>query len=216
MPKEKKRSIDRCLSDMILLATGLVGELRYVTMVEWFDELEKGTWWGGKKLPNGAGATLFLEIAKARAQWKASPTPPFDHSKHGETAIMMDVFQMKLGELARDVKYEIYKRDPYGNVHLIEQGGIEHFAARGLLVDLEVGQNIVTSELVEDVHRLTIGAMPSQDETMDHEPKSAVHESSVEGFGKMDMGDCSEEEDDKTGMGEFSEEGDAAMDCTSD
>ena len=37
-----------------------------------------------------------------------------------DTAMPMNHhFQMRLGELARDATYEVYKRDPYGNVHVI-------------------------------------------------------------------------------------------------
>lgn len=197
-----KNLIDAAFGDMIIVATDMVGELRHVTMVDWFNALEKNIWWKNDGLPRGAVATLFLEIAKARADWKAAPTEPFDVQQHSETARKMDVFQMKLGELARDVKYEVYKRDPYGKVHLIEQGGIEYFTARGLLVEMEVGEDVVSSELVDDIHRLTIGAVYFQDVSMEVDSGRSVPEVRME-------------ERNKAG-GDHSEEGDAALDCTSD
>ena len=52
--------------------------------------------------------------------------------------------------------YEIFKRDSHNHTHLIEQGGVEFFASRGLLTELEEGDDILAAELVDNAHRLTI------------------------------------------------------------
>ncbi|MBE3047959.1 hypothetical protein IMZ48_36705 [Candidatus Bathyarchaeota archaeon] len=91
---------------------------------------------------------------------------------------------------------------PNGHTHLIEQGGVEFFASRGLLTELEDGDDILAAELVNNVHRLTIGGVSLKDEDMDEAPQGPVP-------------GIAAEKGNKTGL-DYVEDGDAPMDCTSD
>lgn len=178
---DKKRFVDKCLSEMVIVATHLIPELKHLSILEWFAKLEtQVSWANGRNMPLRAISTLFLEVAKARSEWKASPREPLNYHEHGDTAILMDHFQAKLGVFAQGLQYEVYQRAPDGTVQLVEQGGIEYLTSRGLLASLDPSHDIVSSELVKNVQRLTIGTFRPPDEIMQDIPEPQVHEIGIQ------------------------------------
>lgn len=211
---DMKKFIDKCFSEIVIIATNLIPELEHLSVLEWFAKLETQIpWAGGKNMPLRAMSTLFLEIAKARSEWKASPREPLNYHEHGDTAILMDHFQAKLSVFAKDLQYEVYQRASDGTVQLLEQGGIEYLTSRGLLASLDPSHNIISSELVKNVQRLTIGATQPHESMVQDIPETQVHE--------VRMEDNEEPEapvHDIAVIGRFGgdELGEEAMDCSSD